>query len=122
MKPRCKPGDIAVIINQRNLGKLVTVIELYVPETRVDGNKWYSEGRPGPMWVVESLGGLFRSMTEDSQTSELKHTSVAISDSCLRPLRKGPGQDEMLRLTGKPKDKPVVAKKRGRPAKPKEVY
>lgn len=120
MKTRCKPGDIAVFINQRNLGKLVAVIRPYEIGTVVTDCKWSNESRPGPMWVVESIGGPIQVLDGDSDAM-VPYTIAATSDSCLRPLREGPGQDEMLRLTGKPKDKPVVAKKRARPTKQKEV-
>lgn len=95
MKTRCKPGDIAIIVNQRNPGKLVSVIRSYERGTLVDGSPWHSEGRPGPMWVIESLGGPLQIL--DGDTGALQScATAAISDSCLRPLRDGKGSDQSL--------------------------
>lgn len=97
MKTRCKPGDIAIVLTKANLGKLVTVIRPYVAGEKVGGTVWIP--RPGVMWVVEALGSPIKGVNEDGITF---HTESAFGDSQLRPLRDQRGEDQMLRLTGKP--------------------
>lgn len=95
MKTRCKPGDIEVIVNQRNPGKIVSVIRSYEPGTMVGDCTWTSDGHPGPMWVIESLGGPLQILDGDTETLQ-PYTTAAISDGCLRPLRDGKGSDQSL--------------------------
>jgi hypothetical protein len=100
MKTRCKPGDIAFLINNlTDAGKIVNVIRLYTPEERVSGVLWNKH--PGAMWIVESFGSLLSS--DDHQGRKHLNKLVVVRDSDLLPIRNQRGQDEMLRLTGKPK-------------------
>ncbi len=76
----CKPGDLAVIIRAEPgdgwLGRIVTVLHLY-------------EGPSlSPAWVCDQVPPGFR----------------AIKDSALRPIRDNDGEDEMLRIAGKPRE------------------
>jgi len=85
---RCKVGDLAVVVYlpqeyERNIGALVTVESLQ---------------RPG-LWNVVTLSSAWcrranRGMPPGERTT--------CRDDFLRPLRDGPGQDEMLRIADLP--------------------
>ena len=82
----CKQGDIAVIVRSLagNEGRLVICVELCQRPT------WLHKTLPGPTWRIDRfLDGI------------LFPTNIA-SDSQLRPLRDDEGEDEMLRITGRP--------------------
>lgn len=108
MKTRCKPGDIAVIIGT---GKIVSVIRRYVNGEIVSGTDWVdSSGELGPAWVVESLGSPIQNHGSKTGLPWGDLMVVVRTDTSLLPLRKKRGEDQMLRITGKPKvaDKVIV--------------
>ena len=82
----CKQGDLAVIVRSYagNEGKVVRCVSL------CERPFWYTARWPGPTWHIDrELPG------------ETFPVSV-VADCQLRPLRDSDGEDEMLRLVGKP--------------------
>jgi hypothetical protein len=90
MKLNCKQGYLAVVVRSdaRNEGKIVQCVELTV-------GKW--KLGYGPRWVTEPP--LFNVYGE----------VVPPLDACLRPLRDSDGEDEVLRLVGRPVGDPQAA-------------
>lgn len=86
----CKPGDLAVIVRSRMapevIGKIVRVIE-FAP----------SEGRPA--LIID------RRVIEDRHFDGRIRDGRWFFDECLRPIRDQYGEDEILRIAGKPKAK-----------------
>jgi hypothetical protein len=85
----CKQGDMAIIIKSRwgNEGKIVTCLELMgeIP------------GYYGIHWMTDRLlpcEGI---------------TTPFINDAFLRPIRPSDEPDEMLKITGLPVDRKIVA-------------
>lgn len=82
----CKPGDIAVIVRSAagNEGAIVTCIEL-IPRP-----VWFMDSMPGPTWRVDKVlrGVIF--------------PTDVVADCQLRPLRDSDGEDEVLRIAGRP--------------------
>lgn len=80
----CKQGDLAIIVRARNcpesLGAIVRCVR-FCPHPL--------DGSPG--WEIEPPFKTFR----------------CARDSALRPLRDRPGEDEMLRIAGKPRKETV---------------
>jgi hypothetical protein len=98
---RCRAGDLAVVIrahDERNLGKLVRVVEQCQAHPRpggnpifmVDGLSYDSEGYTGVVWLVEVLGAPLYSCGQLRRRAPAKDTS-------LHPIRDGEGTDETLR-------------------------
>jgi hypothetical protein len=98
---RCRAGDLAVVIrthDERNLGKLVRVVEQCHahpwpggnPIFMVDGLPYDSEGYTGVVWLVEALGAPLYSCGQ-------LHRRAPAKDTSLRPIRDGEGVDETLR-------------------------
>lgn len=93
----CKPGDLAITASRffpEDNGMLVEVIE-YAPAgyyTAPDGNVWEAYGKS---WLTRSNG-------RDFQTSHGPSKFAVYSDSSLRPIRGGEGEDETLTWAGKP--------------------
>ena len=88
MKLNCKPGDLAVIVGGYptiNMGAFVTIVEL---AQTLNGGLWQikSPSRPliGPTGLLVEL----------------------VDDYCLRPIRDTDGEDEILRIAGKPQSLP----------------
>ena len=90
----CKPGDLAVIVRSihGNLGKIVRCLRFLGHQEFDDGifcdDAWLVEGRFDEVCFVSRRRG----------------GDATISDSDLRPIRDQPGEDEMLRIAGKPQD------------------
>jgi hypothetical protein len=86
----CKPGDLAVIVRShrgRNVGRIVTVVRQHDP---ADSPRWL---HVMPGWVVSPVGTL------------VVHPNAKCTwapDAWLRPIRPDEGQDEMLRIAGRP--------------------
>jgi hypothetical protein len=82
----CKQGDLAVIVRSvaGNEGAVVTCLEL------VGRPAWYMKELPGPIWRVDRIlrGKLFN--------------TDKVADIQLRPLRDSDGEDEILRIAGRP--------------------
>lgn len=93
----CKPGDLAVILWTRNypenIGALVRVLH---------------DSPNGPLpeyghqWSVEPLQRVMTSIGKAGPGGEF-----SMPDRFLRPLRDNDGDDEMLRIAGKPEARPV---------------
>ena len=86
----CKQGDLAVIVRgsafQKYIGHVVQCVTLRCTDPA--------------MWAID------RSLDGD------QIAWIMVPDSCLRPLRDSDGEDEMLRIKGKPqrirKNEPVT--------------
>lgn len=81
----CKPGDLAIVVNCRdveNIGALVEVMH------------FCGDGK----WVVNELSDVFivRSLKTGERTQRNKERTLVGRDDCLRPLRDNDGQDETL--------------------------
>lgn len=81
MTLRCKPGDLVAVVRYHPLwpemfGRVFTV-------TRADAQGYWYTDPP----QIDSSG-----------------VHLLPRDPVLRPLRDGPGEDELLRLAGKPKE------------------
>ena len=98
----CKPGDLAVFVkahNQENNGLIVRVERWVQAEERYSAR--YYAGRAG--WLVVSEGRPMKCVLHDG---EVVYTQGAVAlDYMLKPLRDSDGEDEMLRIAGKPKEK-----------------
>ena len=82
----CKPGDLAVLVRSQfreNVGLLCRVIG---PSIRGRG-WWHVEFSKAIRWVSGGRGPIGE-----------------CQDCKLRPIRDQPGEDEMLRIAGKPQD------------------
>ena len=83
MKLNCRPGDLAVIVrskrNSQYIGKIVRCVR-FVPWPGVEAT-WEFEPKFDKFWCI--------------------------LDSCLKPIRDKPGQDEILRIVGLPEKEPA---------------
>lgn len=89
MKLNCKAGDLAVIVRSMagNEGRIVRCVEFVGC-----GDDWHDD-----CWLVDPpVMGTLRLQRE-------------VSDSKLRPLRDNDGEDEVLRIVGKPQPNEVSA-------------
>lgn len=103
----CKPGDLAVIVGgSRYAGMLVHVIEAAPIGSFLlpDGHAATNDSTNS--WVVKSLSGKFWC---PGQTGEfLRYADYGfVVDSKLRPIRDQDGEDEMIRIVGKPNKEKV---------------
>lgn len=88
--PRCKPGDLAVVVSSKagNAGLIVEVLRAAPFQASMLPENGYRYEAGGPAWVIKSIGSL------------LKHTHgepspwACLMDSCLRPIN-NPGDDEV---------------------------
>jgi hypothetical protein len=87
-KLRCRVGDIALVIPAPNAGKVVRVVSRLTDDP--DGREWF----------VESLGGKLR----NADDARRRAMAGNCHDNALVPLRGGKGEDEVLRIVGKPED------------------
>ncbi len=100
MQLNCKPGDLAVIVRSvaGNEGKIARCLRLHTSGTEDLDGKHIRNANGGPRWVVEgdirSIEG-FRLFT--------------VPDAYLRPIRDSDGEDEILRLVGRPVGTPQAA-------------
>jgi hypothetical protein len=85
----CKPGDLAVVVNCIDPDCVGSIVRC----------EKFQPGPNGiPAWIVDrpiSKGGRFPGLDYIA----LKNW---IADACLHPIRPDEGEDEMLRITGKP--------------------
>lgn len=84
----CKPGDLAIYVgwgSPKDLGQIVTCVK-FLGDLPVAG------GGTAPMWLVEP----------PLKNSDYRRDWVA--DGALRPIRPNDGEDEMIRIAGKPHD------------------
>lgn len=100
----CKQGDLAIIVKSnvdpRNRGKIVSILRpSHANDTPVGGG-FVEAGIPwrkvhdGFVWLIKCPNGFYGSPPGV--------TVMPCYDKCLRPLRDKPGEDEMLRIAGKP--------------------
>jgi hypothetical protein len=90
MKLNCRPGDLAVIVRSTagNEGKIVRCLQLVMAA----GPFGF-----GPRWIT------------DPPVLSSWNRPVPPLDACLRHLRDSDGEDEMLRLAGRPVGEPQAA-------------
>jgi len=96
----CKPGDLALWVTR---GALVEVIELTHDgdiETSVSGRRVrIINDSPDPAWRIRILGG----PQSSNSLPGLAFREMSVFDKSLRPLRDNDGEDEILRIAGKPR-------------------
>lgn len=97
----CKPGDFAIIIGadseeeKVDLGKPVYI--------RCPGHSYAKLGDTRHYWECDTLGQSITVYNNfDTYNKSLPGEVVDIADMHLRPLRPDEGEDEILRLVGKP--------------------
>lgn len=98
----CKPGDLAVIVRSYagNEGKIVRCLSFIPAGTSVSKDGYASEDG----WVTDvPLRQMFYP-DDGSAPFRIDDAFYAI-DSFLRPIRDQHGEDEMIRIAGKPKEK-----------------
>lgn len=85
----CKPGDLAIVVRSAagNLGKVVRCIRLATEAEKHELCFFQREA----MWF-----------TDTPMTSTWGCVDTLMFDAYLRPIRDSDGEDEMLRIVGKP--------------------
>ena len=82
----CKPGDLAIIIYSpiipKYLGRIVRITK--------------SAG------VIEHKGVIYQCWHTIPKLKGLRGKTIVPEDVCLRPIRDQDGEDEILRIAGKP--------------------
>jgi hypothetical protein len=94
----CKPGDLAVMIRAtvpENVGAICAVL---VSST-------YTEVLGEQVWVVEHQRP--RASIHYETGERLCEVTANVRDSWLRPIRPDEGEDEMIRIAGKPEGVPA---------------
>lgn len=92
----CKPGDLAVVVRSAagSHGKIVTCIRL---ATKDEIRYWNHAEDVGPVWFIDQM--LNRAFVGGFG---IGFPAPLASDYCLKPIRDNDGEDEMLRIAGKP--------------------
>ncbi|WP_157266509.1 hypothetical protein [Azohydromonas aeria] len=96
MSTNVKPGDVAMVkapYAEPGRGAVVQVLRASRTAECIDGKSYFCEAVG---WVVE---GWVR-----DHGGTLQGPRLAIADECLRPLRWSNGEDEVLRIAGKPQE------------------
>lgn len=90
----CKPGDLAIITQGRDSGKIVQCLHIASePELKeLHPHKDFL-----PVWAIDQHVRWHR-------PSGAKVVAPFCPDRLLKPLRDNPGEDEVLRLVGKPNE------------------
>lgn len=90
----CKPGDLAVIVNSEDTPKAVGSIVRCIK---------YEPGHNGrPAWIIDKNFG--DRISDDGRRLIIGNW---FADFCLRPIRDQDGEDEMIRIAGKPNKEKV---------------
>ncbi len=90
----CKPGDLAVVVWGPSVGAIVNVLESAT-----------SDENPEPCWLCVCLQFMDAWNYEVDGYSRIgPGDNVIAEDQALRPLRGDEGEDEMLRIAGKPQE------------------
>ena len=77
----CKPGDLAIVVKADGYSQFLGRILVVVEPCQWEKNHW---------------------RTEPVLTDPVDDVSLVWHDSELRPIRDQPGEDEMIRIAGKP--------------------
>jgi hypothetical protein len=108
----CRQGDIAVIVRSQYrpdlIGRIVEVLSLAPNGVafRLPNGKPHAALRgTHPCWVCKFQSPV-TAPCDYGLTVETLYAPVP--DECLRPLRDGDGDDEMLRIAGNPNKQPEV--------------
>jgi hypothetical protein len=83
MNPRCKPGDLAVVVDacyRTNLGRIVRVVAPH------DGKGDLVFSRAGIVWLVQSP----QPMTWTVGRKRYRRKRGPVPDACLKPIRGNP--------------------------------
>ena len=102
----CKQGDLAVVVRSKcgNAGRIVEVLMPLGIEPLFAGLVWDSGASRGAFcWLVRALGQPLQTFSHGTWVE------LPMPDSVMRPLRDSDGEDESLRLVGKPMDSLVGA-------------
>jgi len=97
----CKQGDTAIVIKGKNSGKVLTCVRL-TPKIEVSlalkcKGFWYTSEIPEEIyWEVDTPIVWGDGVMDESINY--------IADSFLRPIKDSNGEDEMVKLLGKPND------------------
>lgn len=113
--PRCRPGDLAVVIEGEHIGLLVTVLHAERPIFCYGGI--HAKFNGAHHWVVESSRPVIVDKFKTDPDSRLVVTTVTravsdrflVPDPMLRPVRDGEGTDETLTWADKPITEQVPA-------------
>lgn len=98
----CKPGDLAIQVGcdpedgdlgRQDIGRLVVVIDRGDDWSHVGDHRFH-------WWIKPASGGLIGCFDEGGKYC--LEPECDIPDEHLRPLRDQDGEDEVLRLVGKP--------------------
>lgn len=101
----CKPGDLAVVVlpprYERSVG---------VPGDFVQIVHFYPDFDPAKAgWGVVGNVDTRRYLPAERRWCKANGVDALISDHRLRPIRDNDGEDEMLRIAGKPQEKKEIA-------------
>lgn len=94
MKLNCKPGDLAIVVRSAagNEGKIVQCLKVH--PSGVGGLfRFY-----GPVWEIDRPLKTLRKTPVGTVEGE----RFFAPDICLHPIRDNDGEDEMLRIAGRP--------------------
>lgn len=99
----CKPGDLAVIVRDKdfpqNVGAFVEVLRA------MNSNDIRNFPECGPCeWVVKPLTPIWGFDSDDDSSAVRDTNETTGDDFSLRPIRDSDGEDEMLRIAGKPQE------------------
>lgn len=98
----CRQGDLAYITCEPYIGHFVSVLRWTPP-----GNFTLPDGYPALNvdvggWLCEKHVGYFDAPCGNDKRRQTRY--AVIVDKYLRPIRDQPGEDEILRIAGLPKE------------------
>lgn len=98
MKTRCKPGDLAVVVQARSspwmMGRLVHVVRSWQEGERTGGVNWDRNNGLGHMWVIKAANGQGLPVSGYQGVYEVGERPYP--DFALRPIRDNEDEDESL--------------------------